>query len=233
MKISAHQPAYLPWLGYLDKIARSDVFVFLDGVQFEKSSFINRNRIKTPNGPQWLTIPLKMKGHMSGTIASMVIDDGQPWRTKHLKSIEANYARAPFFQHAYPDIRELILMDESSLAELCWQQLQFWTRLFNFKARIVRSSELAIDKKKSDLVLALCEYFSADGYLSGAQGRDYLDEAAFSSAGIRVEYQDFQHPVYPQLWGAFEPRLSVLDYLFNCGNQLSGSFERGGFGIQQ
>ena len=91
MMLSAHQPAYLPWLGYLDKIASADVFVFLDDVQFEKNSFINRNRIKTSQGAQWLTVPVRMKGHMYATLLNTSMDDSQPWRRKHLAAVALNY----------------------------------------------------------------------------------------------------------------------------------------------
>lgn len=90
MILSAHQPAYLPWLGYFDKITEADIFVFLDTVQYEKNSFINRNKIKTPQGPQWLTIPVKSKGHITATLRETLVDDSKPWRSKHLKSIEMN-----------------------------------------------------------------------------------------------------------------------------------------------
>jgi hypothetical protein len=226
MKLSAHQPAYLPWLGYFDKIARADVFVFLDSVQFEKSSFTNRNRIKTPQGAQWLTIPLKMKGHLSATIAQMLIDEAQPWRAKHLKSIEANYARAPFFKAGFPELQPLLMQDADNLAELCWQQLQFWLRVLDIRTPIYRSSQLPIEARKSELVLSMCQHFGADEYLSGALGRDYLDEAAFARAGINIEYQDYPHPQYPQLWGGFEARLSVVDAWLNCGAAAAGFLGR-------
>lgn len=112
----------------------------------------------------------------------------------------------------------LVKSPESSLTELCWQQLQFWLAEFEIKTQVVRSSELPVDSKKSDLVLGLCKHFSADHYLSGALGKDYLDEDAFAAAGIEIEYQDFQHPVYPQLWGNFEPCMCIVDYWMNCGS---------------
>lgn len=216
MTLSAHQPAYLPWLGYFDKIARADVFVFLDTVQFEKNSFINRNRIKTSQGAQWLTIPVKLKGHTSSTLRETLVDDSQPWREKHLKAVEMNYRKAPRFAECFPKWQALLAMPESNLAELCWRQLQFWLDEFSISTRLVRSSELAIDSRKSDLVLDLCRQFQASHYLSGALGRDYLVEADFQDAGIAIEYQHYPHPVYPQLWGDFLPYMGILDWWMNC-----------------
>lgn len=218
MILSAHQPAYLPWLGYFEKIQRSDVFIYLDTVQFEKNSFINRNKIKTPQGGQWLTIPIKVKGHTNTTLADTEVDDGQPWRTKHLKSIEMNYRKAPYFAEAYPEFERLISTPTNILAELCWQQLNFWLAEFEIETKVIRSSELEINSKKSDLVLDLCKHFSAENYLSGALGRDYLNENDFADAGIKVAYQEFIHPAYSQRWGNFEPYMGIVDYWMNCGS---------------
>ena len=215
MILSAHQPAYLPWLGYFDKIARSDVFVYLDTVQYEKNSFINRNRIKGPNGAMWLTIPVKTKGHTDGSLRTTEIDDAQPWRSKHVKSIEMNYRRAPDFAASFAKVEPLVNLPESNLAEYCFQHLLFWCEELRLKTRIVRSSELAIDSAKSDLVLDLCKHFGADHYISGALGRNYLQEADFEAADIRIEYQDYKSPTYAQLWGEFEPNLAVLDAWMN------------------
>lgn len=210
--LSAHQPAYLPWLGYFDKIARADVFVYLDTVQFEKNSFINRNQIKTPQGALWLTIPVKTKGHMSGSLRATEIDDSQAWRVKHLKSIEMNYRKSPRFEECFPKIQALLNIPESNLADYCFYQLQFWLGELAIDTRIVRSSDLQITSSKSDLVFDLCQHFEAQRYLSGALGRDYLVEEDFTKADISIEYQNFNSPVYPQLWGDFIPYLSVLDW---------------------
>lgn len=229
--LSAHQPAYLPWLGYFDKIQQSDVFVYLDSVQFEKNSFINRNKIKTPQGGQWLTIPVKIKGHTDITLIDTEIDDTQPWRSKHLKSIEMNYRKAPYFMEHYPKLEKLLSISTTNLTELCWQHLEFWLREFQIKTKVVRSSALDISSKKSDLVLDLCTHFSAKHYLSGALGRNYLNENDFAAADIKVEYQDFNHPIYPQRWGDFEPYMSIVDYWMNCGSGKLPFTKEIGYGI--
>lgn len=217
MILSAHQPAYLPWLGYFDKIARADIFVYLDDVQFEKNSFINRNKIKTPQGSMWLTMPVKLKGHTTNTMLETPIDDGQPWRAKHLKSIVSNYRKAPFFDALYPEIESIVLHPSDNIAEICWFQLNVWLKQLNIKTKVVRASTLALKSRKSQLIFDLCKQFGAEYYLSGVLGRDYLDEASFSAAGINIEYQTYRHPIYPQLWGEFMPFMSVVDYLMNVG----------------
>jgi len=216
MILSAHQPAYLPWLGYFEKIARADVFVYLDTVQFEKNSFINRNQIKTPQGPMWLTIPVKTKGHTSASLRTTEIDDSQPWRSKHLKSIEMNYRKAPGFEKCFSKIEMMIRIPEQNLAEYCFQQLNFWLAELTIDTQVVRSSELSIVSSKSDLVFDLCKHYCADHYLSGALGRDYLVEDKFKIEKIAIEYQNFKPSSYPQLWGNFVPYLSVLDWYMNC-----------------
>ena len=123
MIVTAHQPAYLPWLGYFDKIARADVFVFLDDVQFEKNSFINRNKIKTAQGGQWLTIPVRSKGHTDDTLRTTRVNAEVPWREKHLKAVALNYKKAPFFEQRYPKLESLYNSDEELLSELHLNQV--------------------------------------------------------------------------------------------------------------
>ena len=215
MILSAHQPAYLPWLGYFDKIARADMFVFLDTVQYEKNSFINRNRIKTPQGVAWLTIPVRTKGHTGANLRTTQIDESQPWRARHLRTIELSYRRAARFDERFPRLDALIDSQDLTLADYCHRQLQFWLRELAIDTPVIRASTLPEMGVKSDLVLDLCRHFGADRYLSGAMGRDYLVQPDFDAEGVRIEYQDFVPQPYHQLWGAFVPGLSVLDRWLN------------------
>lgn len=215
MILSAHQPAYLPWLGYFEKLIRSDVFVFMDTVQYEKNSYINRNRIKTAQGPIWLTIPVKSKGHITSSLLETEIDNRQHWKEKHLKSIWLNYKKAPRFDYCYPRLETLYAEEDELLADLCFRHLAFWLEEINVERRIVRLGTLPIDSRKSDLVFDICKYFGADRYISGALGMNYLDENKFDAAGIRIEYQVYKQPVYQQLHGEFMPNLSILDFWMN------------------
>jgi len=215
-RIGIHQPAYLPWLGYFNKIKESDIFVFLDSVQFEKNSFINRNKIKTPQGPLWLTIPVKTKGHMSETLASTEIDTSKPWQQKHLRAIELNYRKAAYFDAHYSSLHDALLTSNSlRLSDYLFDHLLFWLKLLDIETPVVRSSELCLEASKSDLVLDICKHFSANEYLSGPFGENYLNQEKFAQSGIAIRYQNFAHPVYKQLWGAFLPNMSVVDYAMN------------------
>jgi hypothetical protein len=215
MILSIHQPAYLPWLGYFDKLMRSDVFVFLDNVQFEKNSFINRNRIKTPQGATMLTAPVKSKGHTDSTLKETELDNSQHWKAKHLKSVFLNYRSAPRFNSCYPKLEALYGAEDTLLADMCFRQLQFWLHELGVEKKLVRASSLPVTSRKSDLVFDLCRHFEADHYISGALGRDYLEEEKFTNAGIRIEYQDYQHPVYSQLHGEFLPYMGIVDFWMN------------------
>lgn len=218
MIVSIHQPAYLPWLGYLARIAASDRFVFLDTVQFERNSFVNRNRIKTPQGPLWLTVPVLRKGHMERSLLDMEIDERRDWRRKHLLSIEQNYRSAPRFEALRDSLTTLVETNEDRLSELCARQLQFWLSELAVETPVLRASELPVEGTKSDLVLTLCRYLGASTYLSGPLGRGYLREEDFAAEGIDIVYFDYRHPTYPQLHGPFLPSLSVVDYWMNCGD---------------
>jgi hypothetical protein len=216
MVVTIHQPAYLPWLGYLDRIARSDLFIFLDTVQFERNSFTNRNRIKTANGPLWLTVPVRLRDHLNTTIADVEIDEHRDWRRKHLSSIAQNYRRAPDFSSRYDRLAAAYERYTSRLADLCFDQLEFWLAELDIATRVVRASELPVEGRNSELVLALCRHAGARTYLSGPMGRDYLRQQAFANAGIEVRYHDYMHPHYPQLHGDFVPAMGIVDYWMNC-----------------
>ncbi len=205
----------MPWLGYFDKILRADVFVFLDHVQFEKNSFINRNQIKTPLGPDWLTVPVLSKGHMTSSIAGTRVDDRQPWREKHLKTLSHNYAKARFFGERFGRLQGLYAVPGDSIADICWEQLRFWLDELDCKTRVVRSSTLETASRKSELILDLCRHFGATRYISGSLGRDYLEEGSFARLGTSIEYQEFSHPRYVQLHGQFIPCLSIVDAWMN------------------
>lgn len=211
MIVSIHQPAYLPWLGYLERILKSDCFVFLDTVQLETRSFTSRNRIKTPQGPQWLTVPVQSKGHRETTLQTIRVDDSQPWRRKHLMAIAQHYRRAPRFDVCYGKIEAQLRREHPFLADLCFDQLTFWLAELGISTRVVRARDLAVVGRKSDLMLNFCRHLGAKTYLSGPQGRGYIDEASFAAAGIRVVYHDFVSPVYPQTGDNFTPNLSVVD----------------------
>lgn len=225
MIVSAHQPAYLPWLGYFDKIARSDVFVIFDSVQFEKNSFTNRNRIKTPSGLGWLTVPVRSSGHLSSSILNLEIANEHSWKEKHLKSIVQNYSKAIHFNTCFPKLEALYAPYDRTLIELCDRQLAFWMEVLEITTQIRRLGTLNLARQKSDLVLDTCIALKATKYIAGALGRNYLHLASFGAAEIEIEFQDFKCPPYPQLYGNFVPNLSVLDFWMNVGPKAAALFQ--------
>jgi hypothetical protein len=216
--LTAHQPAYLPWLGYFDKINRSDIYVFLDSVQFERGSYINRNKIKTKNGPFWLTIPVKIRGYRQFRMDEIEVDNSRDWSSEHLKSVFYHYGKAKMFNYCYPKLEKLFKKKFDKLSDLCFYHLEFWLKEFNIKRKIIRSSELKIKSKKSDLIFDICRYFKASKYISGALGINYLDVEKFKDADIETEFQNYQCPIYPQLWGKFVPNLGIIDFWMNTVN---------------
>ena len=215
MIISIHQPAYLPWLGYIERIKKSDLFIFLDTVQFEKNSFTNRNLIKGANGPYWLTIPVKKKGHLNKSLFDTEIVRDVDWRKSHLMSIKSSYSKSVAFHDKYAKISKLYNNDETLLADLCFNHLLFWLDELQIKTKIVRSSSLSISSKKSDLILDICQEVGATTYLSGPMGKNYLEENDFTSNGIKLDYHYFEPTPYPQLFGSFIPFMGIVDYWFN------------------
>lgn len=215
MILTGHQPAYLPWLGYFEKIMRSDMYIYVDTVQFEHRSFINRNKIKTANGAIWLTVPVLAKGHRDSTLLSLEINNTVKWQQKHFSSIQANYRKATYYNEVINKIAPFYEHPYKSFVDFCFEYTVFWFRELDIKTKVVRLKDLDVKGKKSELVLNMCKAVNAETYISGALGKDYMDGALFTSNGIQVIYQDYKPKVYPQLWGEFLPYMSVLDFVMN------------------
>ncbi len=224
MIVSIHQPAYIPWLGYFDKIAKSDLHIFFDDANYSKNNLFNRNKIKTPNGELWFSIPISYRSNTP--ICETKIDNSSNWAEKHFKTIELNYARSPYFKK-YADIFEKIYSQKwEYLSEITISMNKLITELLGIKLKFIKSSELKAEGVKNEKLINLCRAVGADTYLSGRGAKDlnlnpygkpYLDEELFLKNNIKVNYQQFIHPVYEQLWGEFIPNLSTIDFLFNCG----------------
>ncbi len=229
MKLAISQPAYLPWLGYFDLIDQVDAFVLLDTVQFEKQSWQHRNRIKTPTGLQWLTIPVAFRGHFGQKIVEVEIRDPGFART-HLRGVELNYRRAPFFEMYFPEFSKILLSDSGSRLSVFTQKLVEWfCRTLGISTRICRSSGLEAGGKRSELLVSICRSVGADFYVSPLGSAIYLmDEIKlFSEAGIDVGFQHYDHPVYQQMFPPFVTHASVLDLIFNEGPNSLAILRRG------
>jgi hypothetical protein len=217
---SIHQPNYIPWIGYFYKIQKSDFFVFLDTVQYPRGqSFAARNRIKTPNGPVYLTIPVSIPHGKSGKAGYHEISFAdEKWIKKHLKTVEMSYKKSPYFDQIYP-ILSRQLEKHSSLVDLNINLINEFCSYLNINSKCLRLSKILSNYgKKTELIIDIAKEINGGIYLSGTGGGyDYNDQQLLSENNIILRYSDFKHPVYPQLWGDFEPNLSILDLLFNCG----------------
>ena len=213
------QPGYLPWLGFFDQMRRSDIFVFYDDVQFDKNGWRNRNRIKSPSGPHWLTVPVRVSS-LSQRIYETEIDTRQPWARKHLGTIKQFYAKAPYLKRYLPELEELLMgRTWERLIELDVAVIELLCAWLNIKREMARASELGIEGERSERLLNICLAVGAQRYLSGNAAQSYLNLELFARHGIEVLWQDYEHPVYPQQHGEFVPFLSSLDLVLNCGDE--------------
>ncbi len=222
MILAAHQPQYLPWLGYFHKMARCDVFVYLDDVQYKKREFQNRNRIRTKDGWQWLTVPVMTKGNYTQDIRDVVLEPGSEWTHDHWLALQLAYAKAAHFQSVAPGLEAFYKRPWTKLGEMCEAQIDFHRRQFGIDTPLRRSSELGITTMKSQRLVDLCKALGADVYLSGQGARDYLDGDLFARAGIKVVFQEFRHPEYAQAYRGFQSHLAAVDLLFNHGPASRG-----------
>ncbi|MBI1846963.1 MAG: WbqC family protein [Candidatus Rokubacteria bacterium] len=226
MKIAIHQPHYLPWLGYLAKWAAADLFVFLDTVQYEKNGWQNRNRIKTPQGARWLTVPVRARLGMP--IADVAVDTEQPWPRRHWRAVEHAYARAPAFGAHGAALRGLYARPWPRLAPLAAASAEWLARAAGIAVPVVAASTLGVtETDATGRLVSICRAVGAGTYLAGQEGATYMDLAHFREAGIEVWRQRYEHPRYPQLHGEFVPFLSGLDLLLTHGDASLGILRRG------
>ena len=218
MKIAAiHQPQFMPWLGYFNKIFPAHYFVFLDNVQYKKNEWQNRNRIKTSAGPQWLTAPNTYK--FPQKINEVRINNTENWRHKHLQALVTNYSKAPYFKKYMPCFEQFYAQEWDLLADLNIASVDLLLDLFQIEKKCLRSSEMELREAPNERLIDICEKLGADTYLAGVDGAKYMDLELFKREGIEVVFQEFIHPRYPQLFGDFISHLSAIDLLFNYGEE--------------
>ena len=221
MRIAIAQPTYLPWLGYFDLMEQVECFVLLDDVQFDKRSWQQRNRIKGPSGLQWLTVPVASRGRFEQRILDVEISEPQFWRT-HLRALEHNYHRAPYFELLFPQLARIFEGGHYGLlVELNFSVMDWLCGLLGIQTKRLRSSAMAGNGKRSERLVNICRHLGADTYLSPLGSSAYLLEELqlFSEAGIQVLFQHYEHPQYKQLFSPFCSHASVLDLLFNEGDR--------------
>ena len=219
MKIAIHQPQYMPWSGYLHKMASVDLFIFLDDVQFKKNEWQHRNRIRNAQGWQWLSVPNHYR--FPERINEVEIERGSGWKEQHMKSITACYGKAPWFSEFQERTSEFFNEEHSTLDTLNISSVNLCASFIGITTPVDRSSKYLFEGVSTERLVSMCKHFGADTYLAGAGGHDYMDLTLFKDAGISVEFQQFTPPVYPQHWARsesdFVPGLSSLDLIFNCG----------------
>ncbi|MBK0391932.1 WbqC family protein [Ramlibacter algicola] len=221
-RVAIVQSNYLPWKGYFDLMASVDEFVLYDDVQYTRRDWRNRNQIKTPQGLQWLTVPVKVKGKYTQAIRDTGIDLGTPWAADHLKAIALNYRRAPHFGDVMPWLEGLYADLPPMLSQLNERLLRAIAARLDLSTRLTDSSQYRLEGDKSERLASIAQQAGASVYVSGPAARSYLDESVFHARGMTVEWFDYSgYAEYPQLWGDFVHAVSVVDLLLNCGPDAS------------
>ena len=215
MIATIHQPQYLPWLGYFDKISKADVFVILDNVQYKKNEWQNRNRIKTGNGWQWLTVPVQYR--FPEKINQVRINGMVDWTRKHLNALVLNYSKAPYFRKYMAFFEDVFSRKWDYLIDINVCFIEFLVKSLGINTKTEMASKLSLREDPTERLIDICKEVGAEIYLAGQGGSNYMDTERFEKDNIKVVFQDFQHPYYNQLFGDFEPCLSVIDLIFNHG----------------
>jgi hypothetical protein len=218
MRICIIQSCYIPWKGFFDLIGQCDEYVIYDSAQYTKRHWHNRNRIKTANGLEWLTIPVISKGRFDQPINQVEIE--KPWAEKHWRTLELAYKRAPFFESLAPSVRGWYESADKQqrLSTVNAIFLRGISDLLGLKTRIIEDAVYAAQGVKTERLLGIASAAGADRYLSGPSARDYLDESLFKAAGVAPEWMSYEgYPEYPQLHGSFEHAVTILDLLFHVG----------------
>jgi len=223
MLVAIHQPNYFPWVGYLDRMAKADLFVVLDHVQFERRNYQNRTQILLEGEPRWLTVPV-VQVSQKETIIEKQVDNSEggsrQWGPNHFKTLRYAYRKAPYFDHYEPRLQEILEARWDKLIDLNMAALEFLREAYEIDTPLRLSSQMQAGGARSELLLNLCRAVGPDSTFLGGMGgsRRYLDQEAFAGAGIGVQWQELEHPVYPQCGGGpFKPGLTSLDLLFNVG----------------
>jgi len=211
------QPGYLPWLGFFEQLHRSDVFVLYDDVQFEKGSWRNRNRIKGPKGPQWLTVPVLTKGLGLPVIKDVLINQSRHWQKKHTAAIRQSYSKAPYFKQYSEPIFHILNRPWKYLIDLDLELIGTLKERMGISTPVLLSSDLHIEGKGVERLIDIIRYLGGSRFYEGQAGKNYIEAELFEKEDIQVVFQDYQHPRYLQANGDFISHLSIIDLLFNCG----------------
>lgn len=216
--VTIHQPEHLSYLGFFHKVSMADTLVLLDNVQFEKNYFQNRNRIYTNTGVQYITVPVVNSYGNNINQTEIAKEFINSIKRKNVRAIEMAYSKTPYWKVYGNDFLDVYNKDEVTISDYNENLLKFVLNSLNIEVDIVKASELSVSGAKTELLLDICHKVGADKYISGKSGLDYLDKDKFD---VQLEFQNFIHPIYTQ-WGKdrFEPYMSVIDALFNVGDNI-------------
>lgn len=216
MKVAIIQSSFIPWRGYFDFIASVDAFVFLDDVQYSKNGWRNRNRIKTPKGSRWMTVPVRHRS-LAQLIRDTEIDDRTNWRESHMRLWRENYGTAPYYRDVLALLGDMGRETVHTISELNIALTSRIALYLQIRTRTMCSSDLGLSGTKTDRLIHLLKNLNATTYLSGPSADAYLDKEAFRNNGIQLEYKSYDYAPYTQLWGDFIGEVTVLDLIANCG----------------
>lgn len=217
-KVAILQSNYIPWKGYFDMIAAVDEFIIYDDMQFTKNDWRNRNKIKTPKGLEWISIPAGQS--IERKIREVIIADYR-WQQKHWRTLEANYRRAPFFQEVATWLEPLYLqVSHENLSTLNRSFIEGICQYLGITTKISNSWDYSLIDGKTERLADLCAQAGGSEYISGPAAQDYIEEKFFNERNIKLTWFDYAgYPEYPQLWGDFSHGVTIIDLLFNCGKE--------------
>lgn len=232
MRVSIHQPHYLPWLPYLGKIVQSDIFILLDDVEFTRNGWQNRNKIKTAQGPLVLTVPVK---HKLGQWIQQVEVSDQSWRKKHWASFQQAYRKAPYFEQYRAELEAFWSVPWQGLSQPCCSMIEWLLQKLEVAPKVLRSSQLQVESRSSQRLVQLVKAAGGSGYLSGRHAlQAYLDPHVFEPEGLELTLFDWSCPAYPQLHGEeFLSNLAALDALLNLGPKKTLQIAREGGRVER
>ena len=211
------QPGYLPWLGFFELMARVDLFVIYDDVTYDKGSWRNRNRIRTPEGFCWMTVPVITKHKSGQAIKDVQIQNNTKWTKKHYKSLVQYYRKTPFFNKHLSFFEDLYSKDWDLLVNLNMTIIFYIKKFLGIKTEIVSSTQLESHGAKTERLVSICKNLNADTYISANGAKPYIQVEKFNAANIRLQFQNYKHPQYQQNFNRFVSHLSVIDLIFNFG----------------
>lgn len=226
-KVAISQPRYLPAANYIERIMISDIFVMLDNVQHQKRAYEHRNKVRTSNGDTWLSIPIDRKKSNSDNIKDLLIRNQENWTKNHLKTFKYNYKKTPYYSEIITLLENFYNKERDTLNSVVCDMLNIILKYLEIDSNIIWASNYEWETNNDDLLVEITDYFDGDIYISGPNGRNYIEENKFSDKNIDVLYHEYNHPVYEQVWGEFMEYMTVWDMMFYYGKETKNILRSG------